>query len=431
MANPKKIVRKILPTKGINFLEDTYRVSRGVFWQARYGFPAKGMRVIAITGTNGKTTTSSYISEVLKACGQKVGVYSTAYYEINGKITPNRSHMTVASQADAQKFLSRAKKAKVDFVILEITSHALDQGRIAGIRPEVAVMTNLTQDHLDYHKTMEKYAEAKAILFSKYNPKFAVLNRDDNWFKFFSSKAVGQQISYGQHSKADLQLTKHDSSANGSSFTARYHGKHLAGTTQLVGLFNIYNALAAASVGLALGFDSKQVLDGVANLKTVPGRMEPVDAGQNFRVLVDFAYTPDALGNALITLREILPKGKKLRIVFGATGDRDALKRPDMGQVVGKNADAIYLTDDETYTEDPAAIRDQVYEGIKKAKATKKTQIFDDRLDAIKQAFKDAQKDDIVLLTGIGHEDYRNMGGKKLPWDEREVARHELQDLTK
>ncbi len=430
MPNPKKIIRQLVPKQGITLLENTYRTSRGAFWQTRYGFPARNMRVIAVTGTNGKTTTCSYIAEMLKACGQTVAVYTTAYYEIDDERVPNRSHMTVTSQADVQGFFARARKAQVDFVVLEVTSHALHQGRIAGVPIEVAVMTNLTQDHLDYHKTMESYAAAKALLFSKYHPKHSILNHDDEWFDFFKQRATGNIITYGSHKSATLQLTGNDSSAAGSSFTARYNNEHIAGTTQLVGLFNIYNALAATAVGFALGFDKIPVLAGVAALSAVPGRMESIEAGQNFRVLVDFAYTPDALENALTTLRDITPKEGKIRIVFGATGDRDATKRPAMGQVVAKNADAIYLTDDETYTEDPVAIRDAVYRGIESAKGTHKTYVFDDRLDAIKQAFKDAQPGDVVLLAGIGHEDYRNMGGEKVAWDEREIARAELSTLT-
>lgn len=423
----KKLLRKLIPTQIIPLLEDSYRTSRGIFWQTRYGFPARKMRVIAVTGTNGKTTTSSYIAEVLKHCGQTVAIYTTAYYEIAGERIPNRSHMTVTSQADVQGFFSRVSKTDVDFVILEVTSHALDQGRIAGVPVEVAVMTNLTQDHLDYHKTMKNYATAKALLFSKYQPKHSILNHDDEWYDFFAERSVGDLISYGTNKAATLQLTNHDSTAAGSSFTARYQDKPIAGTTQLIGLFNVYNALAAASVGLALGFEEKSVFAGVAALSAVPGRMEAIEAGQKFRVLVDFAYTPDALDNALTTLKPIT-KGK-LRIVFGATGDRDATKRPVMGEVVAKTADAVYLTDDETYTEDPIAIRDAVYEGIKKAKGQTKTRVFDDRLEAIKQAFKDAKPDDVVLLAGIGHEDYRNMGGKKLPWDERDIARQQLKKL--
>lgn len=425
MANPKALIRSIVPRSAVRVLENSYRKTRGEFWQIRYGFPARGMRVIAITGTNGKTTTSSYICEVVKAAGYTVAVYTTAYYEIRGERTPNRSHMTVTSQADVQRFFKKAKQAGVDFVVLEVTSHALDQHRVAGVAVEVAVMTNLTQDHLDYHKTMEKYAQAKALLFSEqYSPKYSVLNSDDNWYEFFLKHATGEIISYGADSAANLQLTTHDSTGTGSSFTARYKGEHVAGTTHLVGLFNIYNALAAVSVGIALDFEMSDIIKGIATLQTVPGRMESIEEGQNFQVLVDFAYTPDALFNALKALREITDGS--IRIVFGATGDRDASKRPAMGEVVAGNADYIYLTDDETYTEDPQKIRDAVYRGIKKAKGEAKTQIFDDRLNAIRQAFAEAQKGDVVLLAGIGHEDYRNMGGEKMPWDEREVARREL-----
>lgn len=428
MANPKKMVRKLLPISAVKVVETTYREGRGFFWQLRYGFPAKTMRVIAVTGTNGKTTTCSYISEVVKAAGHRVAVYTTAYYEIDGERTPNHSHMTVTSQADVQRFFKRAKRANVDFVVLEVTSHALEQRRTAGVPIEAAVMTNLTQDHLDYHGTMENYATAKARLFSdEYKPKHIILNSDDGWYRFFAERSVYPPITYGTDSAADIQLTGHDSSSTGSSFTARHKGEHIAGTTQLIGLFNVYNALAAVSTGLALGFDIDDIMKGVASLSVVPGRMESIDEGQDFGVLVDFSYTPDALFNALRTLRGIT--AGSIRIVFGATGDRDAGKRPLMGETVGHNADAIYLTDDETYTEDPQIIRDAVYKGIVKAKATAKTQIFDDRLEAIRQAFSDSERGDVVLLAGIGHEDYRNMGGKKIIWDERDVARTELKQL--
>lgn len=424
--NPKKVVRKVVPKTVVSSLETTYRKSRGQFWQARYAWPAKGMKVIAITGTNGKTTTASYINSLLKAGGFKTAVYTTAYYEINGEVTPNRSHMTVTSQKSIQSFFSQAKKAKVDWIVLEVTSHALDQGRIAGVTVDVAVLTNLTQDHLDYHGTMENYALAKSRLFGKeYLAKFAVLNSDDQWYEFFAVRSTGQVVSYGKNEHATVRLLKTSSSQDGSVFTVDFHKQKYELTTGLLGTFNIYNAMAAYGVGKCVGISEKDIAKGIAGLDAVAGRMEEIDEGQNFKVLVDFAYTPDALLNALTTLRP-LTRGK-LRIVFGATGDRDAGKRPQMGEVVAKHADAIYLTDDETYTEDPQTIRDAVYEGIKTGKGTSKTKVFDDRLEAIKQAFKDAKKGDTVLLAGIGHENYRNMGGKKLPWDEREIARKLLE----
>jgi len=419
--NPKQLVRKVVPKSAVKGLEKSYRGSRSQYWQARYGYPARKLKMIAITGTNGKTTTSAYVNSVLKVAGLKTAVYTTAFFEIAGEVTPNHTHMTVTSQASVQRFFAKARDAGVDWVIMEVTSMALHQGRVGGLKPEIGIVTNLTQDHLDYHKTMEKYAAAKALLFTKYHAKHAVLNGDDEWFEFFLQRAGVKPIVVGASKKANIQLSTMQNTARGSNFTVEINDNNSRFTTRLLGKFNVYNALCAIAVGEILGIGHSKIAQGVADLEAVPGRMEQIEAGQDFAVLVDFAYTPDALENALTTLRP-LTKGK-LRIVFGATGDRDRSKRHAMGEVVGKLADAIYLTDDETYTEDPKTIRDMVYQGLVEAKAKAKTVVVDDRLEAIKRAFADAKKGDTVLLTGIGHENYRNMGGKKLPWDEREVAR--------
>lgn len=430
MINPKRLARSLLPTGAIHSLEYAYRKSRGAFWRARYGYPARGMHIIAVTGTNGKTTTASYINAMLKHAGLKTAIYTTAFIEVDGDNRPNRTHLTISHQSVVQKFLAEARDAKVDWVILEVTSHALDQGRIDGTPVEIAAITNLTQEHLDYHGTMQAYASAKALLLKPpYSPKYCVLNADDEWFDFFKSEAEtaeSQIISYGEDKDADLRLTSTDLSAQGFSITARYDSEHTAFTSQLVGKFNAYNALAAYGVGKAVGLTQQQIEQGLGALKSVPGRMEPVKAGQPFSVVVDFAITPDALEHVLQALKEIT-KGK-VAIVFGSTGDRDKTKRGPMGEVVGKLADRIYLTDDETYTEDPEIIRDEVYAGIKAVKAQTKTTVLEDRREAIRLAFKQAKAGDTVLLTGIGNEDYRNMGGKKVPWDEREVAREELQN---
>lgn len=415
-----------MPRPLVRGLEKTYRGSRGLFWRTFYGFPARGMKVVAVTGTNGKTTTASYINEILKTAGYKTAVYTTAFLEVDVQQTPNRTHMTVSSQGAVQKFFSRARRADVDWVILEVTSHALDQGRIDGVKVEIAVVTNLTQEHLDYHSTMEDYAAAKARLLSRiYAPKYCVLNADDKWFEFFRERSTGKVVSFGENKNADLRMTGYDLSAKGSSLTARYRGEHVAFTSKLIGKFNAYNALAAAAAGLAAGLEKDKVGQGIAALESVPGRMEPVTAGQDFSVIVDYAITPDALENVLSALQDVT-RGKVI-IVFGATGDRDKTKRAPMGKIVGKHADRIFLTDDETYSEDAESIRQEVYKGIKSAKAGAKTKVLDDRREAIKQAFQAAKKGDTVLLTGLGHQDYRNMGGKKEPWVEKEVAESILQ----
>ena len=253
--NPKKLIRAVVPKAGVRLVEQTYRVSRGVFWQLRYGFPARGMHVIAVTGTNGKTTTCSYINEVLKAAGYKTAVYTTAYYEIDGQHTPNRTHMTVTSQQSVQDFFAKARRADVDFVVLEVTSHALHQGRIMGVPVKIAVITNLTQEHLDYHGTMEEYAAAKAILFTKYHPEVSIMNADDEWFRFFQKRAEGRQLSYGQSKLADVRVTNTKLSANGSSFSVSIVGQKQAMNTKLVGQFNVSNILAASTAAFGLGLN--------------------------------------------------------------------------------------------------------------------------------------------------------------------------------
>lgn len=423
--NPKKLVRKVLPKQGIKAAEETYRKTRIAASQVRYGYPARGARVIAVTGTNGKTTTCVLINSVLKAGGYKTAMFTTAVVEMDGVASDNKIHRTVPLTADLLKFFKEAKAKNVDFIILETTSQALHQHKLRGIPVEIAVMTNLTQDHLDYHGNMDDYAAAKARLFNSYmNPKQCVLNRDDEWYDYFAEQSVGMVTSYGQKPGSDLQITDVKLAAGGNDFRLSVDGDAATIHTELAGLFNVYNAAAAATVAALLELPDSAIAEGLGGLGAVPGRMEAIKAGQNFDVIVDYAHTPDALKNVLTALKDV-SKGK-VSVVFGATGDRDKSKRPVMGEVVAEIADHIYLTDDETYTEDPGAIRDAVYEGIKKAGGEGKTTVIADRKEAITQAFKDAKKGDTVLLAGIGHQDYRAMGGKNLPWDEREVARELL-----
>lgn len=419
--NPKKVVRKIVPTQGVKLAEESYRRSRLLVTQARYGFPARDLRIIAVTGTNGKTTTAMMINAMLKSAGYTTAMLTTAVYEMVGKHHINHNHRTVPVTSELFAFFKEAKDKKVDFVIMEATSQALHQHKLRGIPIEIAVMTNLTQDHLDYHGTMHDYATAKARLFNHYmNPNYCVLNRDDGWFNFFQKRSVGVVSTYGQAKASDVVISDVKPLSDATDFTLKLEGKKLPAHIQLPGSFNVHNAAAAAAVGQWLGLTPSKIVKGLASLKSIPGRMESVEAGQDFSVIVDYAVTPDALENVLTALRPVT-KGR-LIIVFGATGDRDKLKRPIMGEVVGRLADKIFLTDDETYTEDPAAIRDAVYKGIKKAKAADKTEVFDDRKAAIAAAFAQAKKGDTVLLTGIGHQNSRNMGGIEQPWAERTIA---------
>lgn len=423
--DPKKLARKVFPVKGIKLAEETYRKTRGYGLQAAFGFPAKGMRVIAVTGTNGKTTTSCYINEILKAAGHTTALYTTAVIELRGHPKPNKTHRTLPSTDKLLRFLRSAKKAKVDFVVLEAPSQALHQHKLLSIPVEVAVLTNLSQDHLDYHHTMDQYAAAKAQLFNSYmKPSYCVLNADDKYFDYFMLESIGQVISYGKSADSTERIKSVKPAAMGSVWQLSSGNKSLNLKTQLPGLFNVYNASAAAATGLTLGIKPAAIEAGLQALKLVPGRVESIDAGQAFTVWVDYAVTPDALEKVIEAGREVA--SGKVSIVFGATGDRDREKRPIMGAIAAKHADRIYLTDDETYTEDPATIRQAVYEGIEQAGGASKTKVIAARLEAIKAAFKAAGKGDVVILSGIGHQDSRNMAGKLVPWDERKIARQLL-----
>lgn len=425
--NPKRIVRSLIPASQTRLVENAYRKTRLGLAHARYGFPARHLRIIAVTGTNGKTTTCSFINEMLKSSGFTTAMLTTAEIEMAGKRTANKLHRTVPLTGDLFKFLHDAVEKKVDFVIFEATSQALHQHKLWGLPIEVAVMTNLTQDHLDYHGSMEKYAEAKARLFNGYmKPKNCILNADDEWYDYFKKQCVGSVLSYGQASKAEARIKGIQLSSSGTDLEIAYKDEGLQVHTNLIGQFNAYNAAAAASVGFVIGLTNEQVEKGIASLKAVPGRMEAVDEGQEFGVIVDYAHTADALKNVLSTLKAVT-RGKVIA-VFGATGNRDASKRPVMGKIAAENADFIVLTDDETYSEDGAVIRRAVFEGTEKAGAANRTKEVGDRTEAIKTAFDIAKKGDVVLLAGLGHQDYRAMKDGKMQWDDREVARQVLRD---
>lgn len=417
--DPKKFARRVIPKRGVRVAEEAYRRSRIYALQTRYGFPAKGLRVIAVTGTNGKTTTCCYMNEILKAAGYKTALYTTAIIELAGHADINRTHRTLPLTAQLLSFLKKAKAAEVDFLILEVTSQALDQHKLLGIPVEVAIMTNLSQDHLDYHGSMERYAAAKARLFNRYtDPKFCILNADDDWYDYYLTESTGQIVSYGQDPDSTERITK-VKPGDGMRWQLSSGTKALDLHIQQAGKFNVYNASAAAAAALALQVPAGAVEKGLAAMKLVPGRMESVEAGQPYKVWIDYAVTPDALEKVLQAGREAAKA--RVIVVFGATGDRDRSKRPIMGEIAARLADRIYLTDDETYTEDPDAIRQAVMAGIVKGKGKSKTTEIADREKAIAAALRAAHKGDVVIVTGIGHQDSRNMGGKNEPWNERKV----------
>jgi len=417
-----KIARKALPAKALHNVENTYRRVRVKVVSARYGNPSKRLKVIAITGTNGKTTTACYINEILKEANFTTAMFTTALIEVAGETRLNDMNVTVASTAQMQRFFRNAKKANVDYVVLEVTSHALDQYKLEGVPIEAAVMTNLTQDHLDYHKTMEHYAATKAKLF-QLNPRFIVLNRDDEWYDYFNQfTADEQKMTYGKHEEAEAKITRVKLYRKGTEADVVLdHQTHLELATNLPGEFNVMNMTAATTLAYLLGIKLKDIQEGIANVEAVPGRFERAVEGLPYDVIVDYAHTPDALEKLLIAAHSIA-KGRVI-LVFGACGDRDQVKRPIMGEIAARGADRIFLTDEESYNEDPEQIRQMIQEGIKSARGEGKTTEIADRREAIERALGSAGKGDIVLITGMGHEQYRIINGERLPWNDTEVVR--------
>ena len=430
--NLTKTARKVLPKSALVGLEKTYRKSRAKIISARFGNPARDLRVIAVTGTNGKTTTVNFLNEILKEAGYRTAMFSTANIEIAGSQTVNDTNSTTATVARLQKFFRDAKKADIEFALIEATSHALDQYKFEGVPIEMAIMTNLTQDHLDYHKTMENYAAAKAKLFEM-NPSLVVLNADDEWFDYFNNFATeSQKITYGEGESADVKIEKFKLYKKGSEANLRIDNNvELEIATNLPGEFNIYNMTAAAAGAYLLGISLKDIQEGIANLEGVSGRFEYATPGLPFDTIVDYAHTPDALEKLLKSAKEI-SKNRTI-LVFGACGDRDREKRPIMGKIAQDLADRIIITDEENYTEDATQIREEIISGISKKneKLPANIQEIPDRKEAIRKALQIAGKGDIVLITGLGHEVYRVIDGEKTPWNDTQIVREIAQEIFK
>ena len=427
-----KTARKVLPKSALVELERTYRKSRAKVVAARYGNPARDLQVIAVTGTNGKTTTVNFLNEILKEAGYKTAMFSTANIEIAGVQTVNDTNSTTATVSKLQKFFYDAKKSDVEFALIEATSHALDQYKFAGVPIEMAIMTNLTQDHLDYHKTMENYAAAKAKLFEM-QPRFIVLNTDDKYFDYFNKFEAGEQkITYGESDLAEVKIKSFKLYKKGSEAKLRIDNNvALEIATNLPGEFNVYNMTAAAAGAYLLGISLQDIQEGIANLEGISGRFQYATSNLPFEVVVDYAHTPDALEKLLQTSKKIT-KNRTI-LVFGACGDRDREKRPIMGKIAQDLADRIIVTDEENYTEDAKQIREEVIAGFSKknGKLPANIQEIPDRKEAIRKALQIAGKGDTVLITGLGHEVYRIIDGEKTPWNDTEIVREISKEIFK
>ncbi|MEJ0072766.1 MAG: UDP-N-acetylmuramoyl-L-alanyl-D-glutamate--2,6-diaminopimelate ligase [Candidatus Saccharibacteria bacterium] len=429
----RTIIRKLVPVGLFDAVAPWGHLVEAVLWNCRYGFPARGMKVVGVTGTNGKTTTSFLIHRMLHEAGYHVGLMTTVAWVIDGETQPQgQQHMTNVPIPVLMKRLKKMRAEGVEWLVLETTSHALIQHRTWGVRYSVGVLTNITHEHLDYHKTFERYVAAKQLLFKRVQRnrrglQTGIANADDPngaSFAALTQNSVLYGVEAGQVRAANIRM-----SADGISYEVQADGETYHIASHLPGSFNVYNTLAALCVGRVLGLKREQIEQGITALESVQGRMQQLKAGQPFQIIIDYAHTPDALQNVLTSL-QATGKGRRI-LVFGATGDRDKTKRPVMGEVAGKLADRIFLTDDETYTEDGDVIRKAVYEGIKTAEAEDKTTVIADRREAIAAALKEAREGDVVVLTGIGHQQYRMMDGKEMAWSEADVATEALTSTAK
>ncbi|MCL2869232.1 UDP-N-acetylmuramoyl-L-alanyl-D-glutamate--2,6-diaminopimelate ligase [Candidatus Saccharibacteria bacterium] len=423
-----KVVRKALPQEVTQKLEVNYRKARLSMLDRYYGRPAKGLKVIAITGTNGKTTTANYINEILKEAGYKTAMFTTAVIEIDGKRKRNDYNATIPPVSVIEKFFAAAKRVKADYVVLEVTAHALDQHKLDNVPIMMAIMTNLTQDHLDYFKDMDHYAAVKGLLFSG-EPQYIVLNRDDDWFDYFDKFNAGElKITYGKDKDSSVKISDFKLYKKGTEAHLTINKDRLEVATNLPGEFNVYNMAAAVAATSLLNITTANMQEGIANLEELPGRFERAVQGLSYDVIVDYAHTPDALEKLLRSTKQITPG--RVMLVFGATGDRDKAKRPIMGEIAAKNADKIYVTDEENYHEPADEIRKAVMLGVIRGGGELKTTEIADRYKAIETALADARKGDTILITGMGHEVFRIINGKKQPWNDVAVIKEILAEKS-
>lgn len=390
-----------------------------------FDHPAKALQLVAVTGTNGKTTTTSLVDAIVKASGAKTGLFGTIAYHtpLGDYPAPN----TTPESIDLQGFLAEIRDAGGKFAVLEASSHSLAMDRLWGCHFQAAVFTNLTREHMDYHKTFEDYFAAKRKLFEGTGagaPEVAILNTDDGYGKQLAGLAKST-VTYGLESDADITTKKFHLSFEGLHFTAQTPNGRLEVTSPLVGRINVYNLLAAMGAAQALGLSNEIIEKGIQNLESVSGRFQRVDQGQPFLVIVDYAHTDDALENLIRTARELNTKGRIITL-FGCGGLKDRTKRPVMGEVAGRLSDLTILSSDNPRTEDPLKIISDIVVGLQKTSG--KYLIEPDREKAIGMAMDEARAGHIVLLAGKGHENYQILADRTLEFDDRDMARKALRE---
>jgi UDP-N-acetylmuramoyl-L-alanyl-D-glutamate--2,6-diaminopimelate ligase len=420
----KPLLKRILGKKIIRI----YHYLQAWFWCMVYRWPAKDFYVIGVTGTKGKTTTCHLINAVLKADGKKTGLLSTIGFEIAGNYTANSLRLTTPTPRFLNKFFSDCKKAGCSHIVLEISSHAIDQRRILGIPVKAAVFTNLSHDHLDYHQTLTLYKETKKRLWLENEVELSVICKDDNLWSEFLRLPADRKILYGIEnitSEEGVVAKKVQLFEQGSRFTIICQEGQVPIELKLPGKFNILNALAAFAVGWGLGIDFQTIKKGLESVDLVPGRMERVPLKNGLNVIIDYAHNPDSLKKVYEAIKPSV-RGR-LIAVLGACGNRDRSKRPIMGALAGSFADIVIITNEDPYDEDPQKIIDEVASGVRRGDKNKKLgeNFFKilSRREAILKALSLATPSDLVLITGKGAEDSIVWaGGRKTPWSDKKVV---------
>ncbi len=411
------------------------RYAMAVLADAFFGSPSKQMKVIGITGTNGKTTTAYLIEKIMNDHNVKTGLIGTIQMRYGGRTFPMSG--TTPEALELQRSLHDMAASGTRCCVMEVSSHALEQGRVKGTDFRTAIFTNLTQDHLDYHNTMDEYRAAKGLFFSRMGNsfqsiqdkrKFAVLNADDPASAYFKNITSAEVVTYGLEEGVDVRATEISISAQGTDF----HVDSFKGSTdiklKMVGKFNVYNALGAITAALLEGVPMDEIKRSLESLSGVDGRVESVEAGQPFAVIVDYAHTPDGLENVLKTVNEFAV-GRVLT-VFGCGGDRDKTKRPIMGKIAAKYSDVVFVTSDNPRTEDPESILKDIEQGLIEDQVPQENyQLIEDRRVAIQKAIDMASPEDVVLIAGKGHETYQKIGQTTHDFDDRIVAKEAIRGI--
>lgn len=422
----KASLKKLIPKQVFDGIEPYGHLIESALINTINGFPARGLKVIGITGTNGKTSTSYMVHRMLHEAGYKVGLMTTVGYGIGNNIKPQIHHMTNVSVPELMQRLKWMQSEGVEWLVLETTSHALAQNRVFGVPYSVAVLTNVTHEHLDYHRTFERYRDAKRKLFklannNKHGLQLGIINAEDPSAKFFKSD-IKNPLTYGI-AAGDVRAINVQLAASGVDYEVTIKDTQYHIHCNIPGSFNVFNSLAAVCVGQQLGLTKLQIEQGIAALPSVEGRMTRIDEGQNFDIIVDFAHTPDSFEKLFKDLRPVV-KGK-LIAMFGSAGRRDEAKRAVQGQLAGQYCDEVVVTEEDDRDIDGLAIMDQIAAGAEKAGKRRDKNLFlvHDRTEAITFALRRATEGDTVILLGKGHEKTIERANGENPWDELKTVK--------